>query len=116
MVEVSELCGWCIITLWRKWGKDMLNSILDPDGGDGNEDSMEEYDDGDRRQRKKHHVPVWKQKPLRTHFVQIVIMVICQRGRDTHVRQVKVFGPRDDGNGGVPGNGMGKYGFGWVLL
>jgi hypothetical protein len=67
VVEVRELCEWRIIMLWRKWGKDMLNSILDPDGGDGNEDSMEEYDDGERRQRKKHHVPVWKQKPLRTH-------------------------------------------------
>jgi hypothetical protein len=53
-----------------------------------------------------------------TNFVQIVIMVMYQNGRDTHVRQVKVFGPRarDDWNGGVPGNGMGEYGFRRALL
>ena len=32
--------------------------------------------------------------PLRCHFLQIKIMVMHQNGRDTHVRQVKVFGRR----------------------
>lgn len=38
VAEVRELCGWCIIPLWKTWGKDMLDSILDPDGGDSDED------------------------------------------------------------------------------
>mmetsp|Transcript_9429 Transcript_9429/g.16504 ORF Transcript_9429/g.16504 Transcript_9429/m.16504 type:complete len:124 (+) Transcript_9429:412-783(+) len=31
---------------------------------------------------------------LRTHFLQIEILAMHQNGRDTHIRQVKVFGPR----------------------
>ncbi|KAL3784640.1 hypothetical protein ACHAWO_009904 [Cyclotella atomus] len=103
-VEVKEPCGWCVIPLWRKWGEDVLDSILDPDGIDNSDD--EELDDNDGMRRKKHHVPIWKRKPLRTHFVQIGVMSMHQNGRDTHIRQVKVFGPRDnDGNnGGIVGS------------
>ena len=32
--------------------------------------------------------------PLRAHFIQITIISMHQNGRDTHVRQVKIFGPR----------------------
>lgn len=35
-----------------------------------------------------------RKKPLRTHFIQICILSMHQNGRDTHIRQVKVFGPR----------------------
>ena len=31
---------------------------------------------------------------LRTHFIQVSIVLMHQNGRDTHVRQVKLFGPR----------------------
>ena len=31
---------------------------------------------------------------LRTHFIQVSIILMHQNGRDTHVRQVKLFGPR----------------------
>jgi anaphase-promoting complex subunit 10 len=31
---------------------------------------------------------------LRTHFIQVSILLMHQNGRDTHVRQVKLFGPR----------------------
>jgi anaphase-promoting complex subunit 10 len=31
---------------------------------------------------------------LRTHLIQIQILSMHQNGRDTHIRQVKVFGPR----------------------
>ena len=33
-------------------------------------------------------------KSLRTHFIQVVVLSMHQNGRDTHIRQVKVFGPR----------------------
>ena len=31
---------------------------------------------------------------LRAYLVQLVVLTNHQNGRDTHVRQVKVFGPR----------------------
>lgn len=31
---------------------------------------------------------------LRTHFLQVQVHTMHQNGRDTHIRQVKVFGPR----------------------
>ena len=83
----------CLISLrklWRKWGEDVLDNILDPSGA--TEDEIVEG----RRMK----VPLWKRKPMRTHLVQICILSMHQNGRDTHVRQVKIFGPRDYGNGG----------------
>jgi anaphase-promoting complex subunit 10 len=34
------------------------------------------------------------QKSLRTHLLQIRVMSMHQNGRDTHIRHVKLFGPR----------------------
>jgi len=34
---------------------------------------------------------------LRAHFLQIEVLAMHQNGRDTHIRQVKVFGPRQGG-------------------
>jgi anaphase-promoting complex subunit 10 len=33
---------------------------------------------------------------LRAYFLQIAVLANHQNGRDTHVRQIKVFGPRRD--------------------
>mmetsp|Transcript_37659 Transcript_37659/g.80416 ORF Transcript_37659/g.80416 Transcript_37659/m.80416 type:complete len:357 (+) Transcript_37659:58-1128(+) len=90
-IDVREPCGWCTIPLWRKWGEDVLDNVLDPEG----ETAEDEIVDGRRTK-----VPLWKRKPMRTHLVQICILAMHQNGRDTHVRQVKIFGPRDYGNGG----------------
>lgn len=35
-------------------------------------------------------------QPLRSHLIQLRIQSMHQNGRDTHVRQIKVFGPRRD--------------------
>jgi len=35
-----------------------------------------------------------EQQPIKTHLVQISVLSMHQNGRDTHVRQVKLFGPR----------------------
>mmetsp|Transcript_2905 Transcript_2905/g.7278 ORF Transcript_2905/g.7278 Transcript_2905/m.7278 type:complete len:129 (-) Transcript_2905:133-519(-) len=35
-------------------------------------------------------------EPVRTHCLQIAVLSNHQNGRDTHLRQVKVFGPRVD--------------------
>lgn len=32
---------------------------------------------------------------LRAHFIQICVVSMHQNGRDTHIRQAKVFGPRE---------------------
>lgn len=34
--------------------------------------------------------------PLKAYFVQLAVISNHQNGRDTHIRQVKVFGPRQD--------------------
>lgn len=36
---------------------------------------------------------------IRTHFLQVVVLSMHQNGRDTHIRQVKVFGPRTSSRG-----------------
>lgn len=38
--------------------------------------------------------PGSKDAPLRTHLLQVKILSMHQNGRDTHIRQLKVFGPR----------------------
>lgn len=110
VVDVKEPIGWVTIPLWRKWGEDVLDPILDPEG-EMDEDDEQQQQEG---RRKKRHVPVWKRKPMRTHFVQLGITSMHQNGRDTHIRQVKIFGPRDDGSSGSgSSSGMsGKFGFG----
>jgi len=34
------------------------------------------------------------EQPLRTHLIQLRIQSMHQNGRDTHIRQIKIFGPR----------------------
>ena len=33
---------------------------------------------------------------LKAYFVQLAVLANFQNGRDTHIRQIKVFGPRND--------------------
>jgi hypothetical protein len=40
------------------------------------------------------HLDPERRKPLRTHLVQIVILKNHQLGKDTHIRQIKIFAPR----------------------
>ena len=35
-------------------------------------------------------------EPLKAYFVQLAVISNHQNGRDTHIRQVKVFGPRQE--------------------
>jgi anaphase-promoting complex subunit 10 len=53
--------------------------------------SLTEDDDGkDTEDSSTHSGPL----PLRTHFLQIRIAHMHQNGRDAHVRQIKILGPR----------------------
>ena len=40
--------------------------------------------------------PYGSNGPLRTHLIQLRVVSMHQNGRDTHIRQLKVFGPRAD--------------------
>ena len=35
-----------------------------------------------------------EEKALRTHFIQVAILANHQNGRDTHIRQIKIYTPR----------------------
>ncbi len=67
-VELEEPQGWVVIPLG---------------GGSGGEGSEQGGLAGER-------------EPVRTHCLQIAVLSNHQNGRDTHLRQVKVFGPRAD--------------------
>ena len=63
-------------SLWRKFGEDVLDTILLDSNADDDEDDDDNTDGNSNRKRKK--VPLWKRKPLRTHFVQIAITSMHQ--------------------------------------
>jgi anaphase-promoting complex subunit 10 len=69
VVEFQEPVGWCIIP---------LTAPPDP------LDDDDELDPGGHSSR----------RPVRTHLIQISIISMHQNGRDTHVRQVQLYGPR----------------------
>jgi anaphase-promoting complex subunit 10 len=70
IVELSEPVGWCIIPIEAP--PDPLDSMAEQDNENYQPTSM----------------------PIRTHLIQISVLSMHQNGRDTHVRQVKLFGPR----------------------
>lgn len=71
LVELNEPVGWCIIPLTSP--PDPLDDITEdiPESG----------------------VPR-SRRIVRTHLIQIEICSMHQNGRDTHVRQVQLYGPR----------------------
>ena len=47
------------------------------------------------------------QRVLRAHFIQVCVVSMHQNGRDTHIRQVKVYGPRQpDAHHMLPATGI----------
>ena len=69
VVDLSEPVGWCILP---------LEAPPDP------------LDDVDENITSSNSTPV----PIRTHLIQITVLTMHQNGRDTHVRQVKLFAPK----------------------
>lgn len=45
-------------------------------------------------------------RPVRGHVLQISIEAMHQNGRDTHVRAVRLYGPKEDGRGEGGGAGL----------
>lgn len=90
VIELNEPVGWCIIPLQAP--PDPLDELVDEE-----EDEDNENNDADAEDKAK-----FKQRALvRTHMIQICILSMHQNGRDTHVRQVQLYGPRS-GTTGFP--------------
>ena len=73
VVEFSEPVGWCSIVLHQP--------PIDDD---------EEEEEEEQKEKKL------SLRPIKTHFLQICVVSMHQNGRDTHIRQIKIFGPRTE--------------------
>lgn len=73
VVELSEPVGWCIFPLEAP--PDPLDNL----GED------EDYQGGDNKD---------KRNIVRAHLIRISISSMHQNGRDTHIRKLRLFGPR----------------------
>jgi len=62
-------------------------------GGGGNIDDEDEDEDNNNNKNNN------TSQCIKTHFLQVEIASMHQNGRDTHVRQVKVWGPRSSTDG-----------------
>ena len=110
-IELHEPVGWCIIPLSSP--PDPLDDIdMDDDDddhadNDDDDDRMNDDDDDDddethhaRRRRRRRHASCRSaggSTPapyVRAHLLRISILSMHQNGRDTHVRQVQLYGPR----------------------
>jgi anaphase-promoting complex subunit 10 len=70
VIELNEPVGWCIIPL-----------TAPPDPLDDDEEIVSSATEMSKR-------------IVRTHLIQISVISMHQNGRDTHIRQVQLYGPR----------------------
>ena len=97
VVELNEPVGWISIPLWSKL--DPLDDAEQEDAYDYELDQdldPEFFNTNDNERNHVHRLNYQKalKRPVRAHFIQICVVAMHQNGRDTHIRQVKVFGPR----------------------
>lgn len=113
LIELNEPVGWVSIPLKRK--PDPLDHLMGNDNDDGDsdsdisndsdlEDELSENDPNNNRNNiaeRKHYKRIEKslkkalEKPIRAHLIQLCILSMHQNGRDTHIRQCEIFGPRN---------------------
>ena len=101
-VELPEPSGWCILPLRSPpdplddYDDDIHNNSSDdaPDGH-ANDDNLENslLLGSSNTQRLYNHKHL-----VRAHLVRISILSMHQNGRDTHVRHVRLYGPRTNGS------------------
>jgi anaphase-promoting complex subunit 10 len=91
VVELTEPSGWCILRLQAP--PDPLDDL---GGGDDEDDSpTQDKENGD-----DHHLlgatafAKSYKNVIRAHLIRISIQSMHQNGRDTHVRKLRLFGPR----------------------
>jgi anaphase-promoting complex subunit 10 len=83
VVELSEPAGWCIIPL--RSPPDPLDD--DDDDDDGDEEDEDKQDNSENPNDSN-------RKLVRAHLIRISVDQMHQNGRDTHIRQVQLYGPR----------------------
>lgn len=115
LIELNEPVGWVSIPLKRK--PDPLDHLMGIDNDDGDsdsdisndsdleEDELSENDPNSNNRNnnveRKHYKRIEKslkkalEKPIRAHLIQLCILSMHQNGRDTHIRQCEIFGPRN---------------------
>ena len=95
---ISEVALWCEF----KMDESYTPSTISVRAGASCHDLREircvsvEHPNGWVRIKLSRESPVTASPYLRAYFVQIAILANHQNGRDTHVRQIKLFGPRRD--------------------
>jgi len=103
--ELKEPVGWIVVPLWESVEEEDMEDGLQNMYGGGTHDMdpyvfYEEEADEEEEEDPLHRAPRTlkrrkKKRPIRGHFIQICISSMHQNGRDTHIRQVKIFGPRN---------------------
>jgi anaphase-promoting complex subunit 10 len=85
VVELSEPAGWCIIP---------LRSPPDPLDDDDEDDDEDDEDEDEEKEEKTENPNDSSRKLVRAHLIRISVDQMHQNGRDTHIRQVQLYGPR----------------------
>lgn len=86
VVELSEPAGWCILPLQSS--PDPLDDLGDED------DEDEQVENQDMGAYSNSNINKTKKNVVRAHLIRISIQSMHQNGRDTHVRKLRLFGPR----------------------
>ena len=89
LVEFQEPVGWCIVPL-----KAAQDPLEDGDDEDGDDSDDEEDDDDEDNENSAGNNKKRMQRYVKAHLIQISILSQHQNGRDTHVRQVQLYGPK----------------------
>jgi anaphase-promoting complex subunit 10 len=90
VVELSEPAGWCIIPL-----RSPPDPLDDDDDDDEDVDDDDDDDEDEDKEEKKTETPNDSSRKLvRAHLIRISVDQMHQNGRDTHIRQVQLYGPR----------------------
>jgi hypothetical protein len=109
LVEFQEPVGWCIIPL--KAAPDILedgggrgnsnshnhnnnSNDDDDDDNDNDNDSSDDEEQGANDDDNNNYKNKPPKRCVKAHLIQIQILSQHQNGRDTHVRQVQLYGPR----------------------
>lgn len=92
VIELNEPSGWCIFPLQSP--PDPLNDFLDDEEVGGATHPDEDDQEISIRYNQRNVV--------RVHVVRISIQSMHQNGRDTHVRQLRIYGPRSSTTGQPP--------------
>jgi anaphase-promoting complex subunit 10 len=94
VIGLNEPSGWCIIPLQSP--PDPLDEEEEEE--DDDEDNDNDNNGEDKDEKKKCNKIDSSRKMVRAHLIRISVDQMHQNGRDTHIRQVQLYGPRRNAN------------------